>query len=165
MFHCRTWPSFYSISRSTESSTIPSAVVCSLFHHTRFHWHRHAGMNLFYKFFILKKIWKQLTHFLILFMRINWKCSEWHIHQRKLEWYFYFPTKAEGYGFGIILALVCPSRSPFSPHFLSVWNHFLAPICQIWCNFGITDKFHGFSISYHRQNRPINTWALVLVLI
>ena len=63
VFDCRSWPSFYSISRSTESSTIPSAVVCSLFHHTRFHRHRHTGINLFYKFFILKEIFKQLTHF------------------------------------------------------------------------------------------------------
>ena len=55
--------------------------------------------------------------------------------------------------------------SSVRPHFLSVWNHILVPIGQIWFILGANDKYYKLSISYKfGQNRPLNTWVIALVL-
>ena len=59
-----------------------------------------------------------------------------------------------------------PFRPSVCPHFLSVRNYISVPIGQIWFILSTNDKYHGLSISYKsRQNRPLNTWVIALVLV
>ena len=60
----------------------------------------------------------------------------------------------------------CPCFSIGNYNALTIWNHISVPIGQIWFILGTNDKYHGLSISYKfRQNRPLNTGVIALVLI